>query len=259
MGEHGGAERRRAGALRFDRYIRFGRLCDVAGAALVLDDLWSAVHGGPGACCVGVLHSGIDLAFRTGTSLGSCEAFVFSGPRKFSAGLRDALGVPGVLAVPDYLGRKSFRGNSLVHPAHAGNLGDRRTAASPCEFRSSVFPPSVSQREAENGLPFTCCRFGSRDASGGHVLDGFARVRRRRCTSHVDERAASIWHGRNLARVFHLAVAAVAGSAGPRSTHGRSGAACRRAWINRTALQQPRRVTRRAMRMCAAFSAFWWF
>jgi len=35
----------------------------------------------------------------------SCEAFVCPGPGEFSAGLRDALGISGILAVPDHLGR----------------------------------------------------------------------------------------------------------------------------------------------------------
>jgi hypothetical protein len=81
----------------------------------------------------------------------------------------------------------------------------------------------------------------------------------RRCPPHMDEHPASFRHGRNLARVFHLAVAADADSAGARPAHGRSGAACRRAWINHTALLRPRHVTRPAMRTFVVFSLFSWF
>ena len=77
-------------------------------------------------------------------------------------------------------------------------------------------------------------------------------------SSHVDERGAPVGHGRNLVRLFHLAVAAHADFAGPRSAHGRNYRAGGRTWINHTTLPQPRRVTKRATRMRAEYLNFWW-
>ena len=90
---HGRAERRRTGVILLDGHLRFGRLGDVARAALVFDDLWVAVHGGPGAGGNGVCHHGVDLALRPGAALGSCEALAFPGSRQLPADLRHALGV----------------------------------------------------------------------------------------------------------------------------------------------------------------------
>ncbi len=53
---HGRVERHRTGDVRIYRHVRFDRLGDVHRAALVFDNLWDAVHGGPGAGGHGVCH-----------------------------------------------------------------------------------------------------------------------------------------------------------------------------------------------------------
>ena len=85
-----------------------------------------------------------------------------------------------------------------------------------------------------------------------------AGVRRRKCAPHVDGCGAPVRHGRHLVRIFPLAVAAHADFAGPRSAHGRNGRAGGRTWINHTTLPRPRRATKRATRMPAGYSIFWW-
>ena len=126
------------------------------------------------------------------------------------------------------------------------------------EFFLSVFSAAVPAREEKNAFAADRGFAGSDDAPRGYVLDGFAGIRRRKCASHVDERGAPVRHGRNLVRVFPLAVAAHADFAGSRSAHGRNGWTGGRTWINHTTLRRPRRATKRTTRTRAEYLNFWW-
>ena len=65
----------------------------------------------------------------------------------------------------------------------------------------------------------------------------------------VDECGASVWHGRNLVRVFPLAVAAHADFAGSRSAHGRRWPGRRSNMDKPHNAPRPLRATKRATRM----------
>src|SRR5205085_2060572 len=131
--------------------------------------------------------------------------------------------------------------------------GPNRHDAGSAEFCPPLLPVVIPQYQAEQSRSRHRRRAGSGDASGGHVLDGFAGVWPGQRAADVDERDIAGGTGMRVARLFHVAAAEAAGSAAERSAAERTGGTCRRARINRTAPLPVRRAMRRETPMCGAF------
>ena len=109
-----------------DRQPRVGRLDHVARSALVFDDLRSAHGRRPGAVGAGIHDCGARAHRSDRERLpASCHAASLSRSGQADAGVRDAVGVPGLLAVPDHLVRQPAGRDPLVRRADSRGLGSR--------------------------------------------------------------------------------------------------------------------------------------
>ena len=122
-----------------DRHVRLGRLADVARPALVLDDLRRRTSSA--ARRSSALAFVIVVASWLSRSASRCARVLAAAAlprlRQAAACLRDALGLPLVLAVPDHLVGQPAGGDRLV-PARASHGGWQwRRARRSCSSTSS--------------------------------------------------------------------------------------------------------------------------
>src|SRR5665213_134527 len=106
---------------------------------MVFHNIWNAFYGWAGACGSGIFHSHADLAFRAQAAFTGRAAGAVSGSGKFSADVHHAVGLHGIFAVADYLGRQSDRRDSLVHSPHGRRVGPRGVAVDNSMLLVSIF------------------------------------------------------------------------------------------------------------------------
>src|SRR5882672_9115608 len=102
MDADGIIERRRIGSFWLDAQFRGCGLGDVARAALVFDNLRPAAYDRNDSRRHGVCSRRADLAFHERTAVDGSHTTSLSRPGKHSVNVRNALGLSGIFAIPDY-------------------------------------------------------------------------------------------------------------------------------------------------------------
>src|SRR6266550_865143 len=141
---------------------------------MVFNDLWFHLCGFLEYERSRVCHRGNGHAFQRRTDEACRRAAALSRPWQTIVGASDALGLFCFLPVPDHVVRKSSRGDYLVSPPHARNVGwdSARRCCPP--FRAAVFVSAFKKTQAQSGKAGNCRRADTSDETGRSVMDDWA-------------------------------------------------------------------------------------
>src|SRR4029079_4651919 len=119
----------------------------VAHAALVLDGVWPDPRRGPGIVRAGARGGGAGHSHRARPDERTAQGPPFPRPRQVDAGVRDAVGVSLLLAIPDHLGGQPAGGNPVLPRWDAGGMELPEPGPHLRPLHPAVLPAAVAGSE----------------------------------------------------------------------------------------------------------------